>query len=85
MAAPTKRDRVDFINFIIDATDNEKLAQAFLDIKTAKALDIFFQEKGYVDIPFNDCKDILNASQSMHGRGVDGKGKAKWLLTRRGY
>ncbi len=85
MAAPTKRDRVDFVNFIIDATDDEDLAQEFLDIKTARGLDVFFQQKGYVDIPFNDCKDILKASRSMHGRGVDENGKTKWLRTRRGY
>ncbi len=71
----SKRKRNDFINFIIDATRDEKLAGRFLRRKTVLGVRRFFIKEGYKDIPLNDCEDILAASKSMHGRGVDGSGK----------
>jgi hypothetical protein len=71
----TKRKRNDFINFICDATQDKKLADAFFRRKTELGLYRFFQKEGYTDIPRNDCKDILASAKSMRGRGVDEKGK----------
>lgn len=73
----TKRDRNDFINFIIDAQKNPKLTNEFLSTKTAKDLHSFFHKKGYKDIPYNDCRDIVMAQKRIrghriphHGRGI---------------
>jgi len=83
--APTKRDRVDLINFIIDAIGDQDLAKRFLDCTTAKKIQEFFKNEGYDDIPLNDCKDILAASKKMHGHGVSPAGDPVYTSTRRGY
>jgi len=72
---PTKRQSNDFINFIIDAEKNPKLADEFLSKKTAKNLHSFLHKKGYKDIPYNHCQDILAARKSMRGRIIPGEGK----------
>ncbi len=59
----TKRQRNDFINFIMDAEKNPKLTAEFLSKKSPTALHSFFQAKGYKDIPFNDCLDILTVGK----------------------
>jgi hypothetical protein len=64
-ASKTQRSRSDFINFIIDSEKNENLQKEFLSKKSATKLYSFFQEKGYKDIPYNDCQDILTAAKSM--------------------
>jgi hypothetical protein len=74
-ATPTTRKRVDLVNFIIDATADQKLAKRFLDCKTVEQLYKFFKTEGYDDVPLNDCEDILKASEEMHGRGIDENGK----------
>ena len=74
MANPTCRCRLDFVTFIIDATNDHGLATNFLQLNSAKDIYDFFQQKGYKDIPLNDCKDILDASKKMHDRGVDNNG-----------
>ena len=85
MATLTKRDRADFINFIIDATKDETLVRRFLKCKTPAEIQQFFKDEGYDDIPLNDCEDILKASQSMHGRGVDDAGEPKNMSTVKSY
>ena len=67
----SKRKRNDFINFIIDATQDENLAKRFFRRKTVLGVSRFFQQEGYKDIPPNDCEDILVALKSMRGRGVN--------------
>jgi hypothetical protein len=69
----TKRKRNDFINFIIDTDQKETLVNQFMKITTAKDLYDFFQEKGYKDIPANDCQDILRAKGKMVGRHIPQK------------
>ena len=71
----SERKRNDFINFIIDATLDEDLAKRFFKRKTILGVSRFFKQEGYKDIPINDCEDILAASKSMHGRGVNDTGK----------
>lgn len=72
---PSDRERNDFINFIIDATQEVELAESFLEIETAEDVHKFFQKEGYKDIPLNDCEDILTAAKSMRGRGVNSAGE----------
>ena len=45
-----------------------------VSLETTKWARIF-EKEGYKDIPLNDCEDILAASISMHGRGVNTAGK----------
>ena len=71
----SKRDRNDFLNFIMDATQDEDLAKRFLRKRSAQGIYKFFRREGYHDIPLNDCEDILAVSKSMHGRGVNDKGR----------
>jgi len=71
----TKRRRNDFINFILDARDKPKLTEEFLSKKTAKTLYSFFQKKGYKDIPYNDCGDILEARKRTEGLHIPRRGK----------
>ncbi len=66
----TKRERNDFINFILDAERDLELTEEFLAIKATKDLYAFFQKKGYKDIPEHDCKDILTAKDSARGLHV---------------
>lgn len=84
-AKPTNRDRVDLINFIIDAIGDKALAKKFLDCKTAQEIRMFFKDNGYDDIPLNDCKDILTASKNIHGHGVSDAGEPVYTSVRRGY
>jgi hypothetical protein len=72
---PTKRQSNDFINFIIDAEKNPKLADEFLSKKTAKHLHSFFHKKGYKDIPYNHCQDILTARDRMRRRRIPREGE----------
>lgn len=65
---------IDFINFIIDALNDQNLMQEALGKVTPKELYDFFQAKGYVDVPFKDCVDILKASKAVHGKGVNQQG-----------
>ena len=82
----TTRERNDFINFIIDATQDIDLADKFFSCKTAEEIRDFFVSEGYHDIPLNDCEDILNASKSMHGRGVNAQGEpVDSSVTTKGY
>jgi len=83
----TKRDRNDLINFIVDATQDEDLAKRFLRKTSAEGIYRFFRREGYMDIPYNDCEDILAASKKMHGRGVNDKGRPvdSSSLPSRGY
>ena len=64
---------IDFINFIIDALDNDDnlLMKNALKKETPKQLYNYFQEKGYVDIPFKDCASILIARKAACGKGVN--------------
>ena len=71
----TKRLSNDFINFIIDAEKNPKLTDEFLSKKTPKHLHSFFHEKGYKDIPHNDCEDILRAHKHMTGGRIPREGE----------
>ncbi len=64
MASITQRNRSDFINFIIDTEKKPKLVRDFLSKKSQTTLYNFFQAKGYKDIPYNDCKDILTAKKN---------------------
>ncbi len=68
------REKKDFIKFIMDATLDAGLATRFLRENTASGVHEFFQQEGYKDIPLEDCEDILNASTSGHGRGIDDAG-----------
>ncbi len=68
----TNRKRSDFINFIMDAEKNQKMLDEFLKIKEAKKLYNFFKRNNYIDIPFNDCQDILKAMRSWIGGGGRG-------------
>ena len=68
----TERKRNDFINFIQDVAVKPKLAKDFLLIKSQKALYTFFQEKGYKDIPYNDCGEILKLRQRVEEVRIKG-------------
>jgi hypothetical protein len=61
----TRRLRNDFINFIMEADRRPNLMHEFMTKKSAKALYLFFQAKGFKDIPYNDCQDILMARKSI--------------------
>jgi len=62
---------IDFINFIIDALDNQSLMQEALGKETPKELYDFFQEKRYYDVSFTDCVSILKAKKAVVGKGVN--------------
>ncbi len=81
----TNRDRVDLINFVIDATADKNLARRFLKCKSAKKIRNFFIKEGYDDIPLNDCKDILAASKKMRGHGVSTTGVPVSTSANKGY
>ncbi|NOR14992.1 MAG: hypothetical protein GQ544_04750 [Candidatus Aminicenantes bacterium] len=81
----TTRNRVDLINFIIDAEKDEELAKEFFECDTIEKIREFFIDKEYADVPLNDCKDILKASQGMWGKGVDEQGKPVNTTVRVGY
>jgi len=72
----TKRERNDFINFLIDAEKKPRLTEKFMSIKTANDLYKFFQEKGYRDVPYNDCRDIIKAKENMAGYTVPEAGQS---------
>lgn len=61
----------DFINFIIDALKKQSLMQEALAKETPDELYEFFQAKGYVDVPKDDCADILKARKAVRGKGVN--------------
>ena len=84
-AQHTTRERVDLINFIIDAENDQELARKFLKCDTAKKIQAFFKKYGYEDVPFNDCEDILTASKGMWKKGVDKNGEPVDTEGRRGY
>ena len=69
------REKMDFIRFIIDATKDVELTKRFLRRRTALGVYRFFQKEGYKDIPREDCEDILMASTSGRGRGINRDGK----------
>ena len=81
----SRRKRNDFINFIIDATRDDDLAEKFFRRKTALGVHRFFQKQGYKDVPLNDCEDILRALKSMRGKGVSNAFKPVSTVPRRGY
>lgn len=81
----TNRDRVDLINFVIDATADVNLARRFLKCNSAKKIRKFFKTEGYDDIPLNDCKDILAASKKMHGHGISPTGVPVNTSAKKGY
>ena len=81
----SRRERNDFINFIIDATRDDDLAEKFFRKRTAGGIYNFFRREGYKDIPLNDCKDILKALKSMRGKGVSDTLKPVSTIPRRGY
>ena len=71
----SKREKMDFIKFIIDATQDLELTERFLRRKTPLGVYRFFQQEGYKDIPLEDCEDILIAATSGRGRGLNKDGK----------
>ena len=71
----TRRKRNDFINFVMDATQDPDLVKRFNRRRTPLGVYRFLQKEGYKDIPLNDCEDILNAARSMRGRGFNSSGK----------
>ena len=84
-AQHTTRKRVDLINFIIDAEKDDTLALEFLECDTAEKIQDFFKDKGYADVPLNDCEDILLASRGIWGKGVDKNGKPMTTDVTKGY
>jgi hypothetical protein len=84
-ATPTTRTRVDLINFIIDAEKDETLAKDFLECDSPEKIRDFFIDKGYADVPLNDCKDIWEASKGIWGKGVDKNGKPVSTDVTHGY
>ena len=71
----TKRDRSDFINFIVDTDKDPELLDEFMGKTNAEELYTFFQTHEYKDIPANDCKDIIAARKLMFGRHIPKKGQ----------
>ena len=69
------RPRNDFISFLIDTEKNPKLTDDFLSKKTVKDLHSFFLKKGYKDIPYNDCQDIIKAKKLHRGKYIPGEGE----------
>jgi hypothetical protein len=65
----------DFLDFIIEASGSESLATAFLKIEKAEKLQEFFQHNGWDDISRKDCKGILKAATSGHGKGINKDGE----------
>jgi|GEM_PF-1199188 len=70
----TDRARNDFINFIVDATQEPELVIRFNRRRSPMGVYRFFQENGYKDIPLNDCEDILFAARSVRGKGLSATG-----------
>jgi hypothetical protein len=71
----TKRDRNDFINFIIDSDNDQQLVDEFNQITNALNLYNWFRTHGYIDIPAHDCDDILAARGIIRGRKVPDAGQ----------
>lgn len=67
----------DFIKFLNDALPhNQALMQEALAQNTAQELYDFFQDKGYTDVPFEDCPGLVRARKKAHGKGVNRVGLA---------
>ena len=71
----SQRKSPDFVKFIMDATGDENLAKEFFSKESEEDLYNFFQEKGYDNIPLDDCADILESSKNMRGKGVNENGE----------
>lgn len=69
------REKMDFIKFIIDATQDVELTNKFLRRKTELGVYRFFQEEGYKDILREECQGILDASISGRDRCITKDGK----------
>jgi tRNA 2-selenouridine synthase SelU len=72
---PTKRQSKHFIDFITDAAKDRKLTDEFMSKKTPEHLHSFFQERGYRDVPYSHCQDILRARKRMGRRRIPGEGE----------
>ncbi len=76
-----KRERVDFVDFLRDAERDPGLLGQFLSKKTAKELyDFFFagknkKKKMYLDIPYNDCEEIIKIFNATKKYRVQRNGK----------
>jgi hypothetical protein len=81
----TPRNRNDFLNFIIDAETDPDLLVEFLKNETADTIYNFFQEKGYKDIPYNDCTAILVLQQGAIGKSIPGPGRKICPGSEHGY
>jgi hypothetical protein len=51
----------DFIDFIIDAPQDDQLLKGFAETKNPEELIKFFDENGYQKINYADCKKIIKA------------------------
>jgi len=64
-------EKRDFIDFIIEATKDQNLAEEFLKQTTSEDLYDFFQGKKYHDISAEDCEGILEAVNNGIGKGIN--------------
>ena len=54
-----------FIDFILAAQKDERLAREFLELLDAGAMEAFFSTKGYTGISAQDCNKLLEAKNTM--------------------
>ncbi len=69
-------DKGNFIDFILDAQSNKKLAMEFLRQKSANQLSTFFIKHKYRQIDHEDSEKLIEAKENfskgiMQGFGVD--------------
>ncbi len=81
----TKRQRNDFINFILAAEKDEELTLRFMSKKNADDLYRFFKAEGYTGIPEGDCMDILTARMRWENITTAGEGKPPCKGVQKGY
>lgn len=53
-----------FIDFVIEAKDNEQLYEGFLRSDSAPALKAFFEEHHF-DVSAEDCEKLMHAKEEM--------------------
>ena len=60
-----------FVDFVVAARKNPKLANEFLTIKSKRKLKAFFHAKGYKGISQEDCDKLVDVSQNIDPVGPE--------------
>jgi hypothetical protein len=60
-----KNGEKNFIDFIVEAQTEKKLARGFIEAVTAQELNTYFNTSGFENITLEDCEKLIKVKGSL--------------------